>query len=201
MQQQEVFKSPSNTTLSLQQVNNTQNLDQLENDYYLIVKNVTESTIHEIMESALETFETIHQLQLSGRDDCRTSANDFKQTLKKQLSQSSKELLAAVRPSLEQVQNKNLNQDELNQHMSHQLGVTVLNPAETAHRIIAEVYVHHNKGTQSTVWKIFRMLVDKQWTDMLQHEANESSALQAWLSSWLTDIEVVMKVEFDNRLH
>ncbi|KAI8355579.1 hypothetical protein BD560DRAFT_449526 [Blakeslea trispora] len=201
MQQQEVFQSLSNTTTSLPQVNITKNMDDLEAYYSSIVKNVTESTINEIMESVSETFETIHQLQLSGRDNCRTSADYFKQTLKKQLSHSKKELLAAVRPSLEQVQNKSLSKEEINQYMSHQLGTIVLNPVETAHRIITQVYIHNNsQDIKSTVWKIFRMLMDKQWTETLQHEANESSALQAWLRSWLSDIEVVIKEKLDHRL-
>ncbi|KAI8051922.1 uncharacterized protein B0P05DRAFT_575633 [Gilbertella persicaria] len=172
--------------------------EELTSHYTAIVDRITESTIHEIIETAPETFLTIHQLQFTGKDYCRTSLILFIDTLEQRLNQIKTELIFAVQPSLQAI-NEPKHSLELNSRLSHQLGL-VLNPIETAHQIINQVYAQHNPP-MNIVWKIIRLFIDQHWAQTLQHEANESLALQAWLCSWLSDIEFSLKDEFDTNLY
>lgn len=57
-----------------------QTIDELDSYYTTILDDVIESTINEILETAPETYLTIHELQYTGRGNCLTicwQANDL----------------------------------------------------------------------------------------------------------------------------
>jgi hypothetical protein len=105
-------------------------------------------------------------------------------------------LLVSVRPLITTLFYENTtNQIELNAMMSQELG-NLLNPQRVSLDIIQQVYP---KETLNII-NYFRLLFDKTWSKTMHHKKNELFALEAWLRSWLMDIEFMLKDEFDSNL-
>lgn len=171
-------------------------LDTLDNYYHPIVEKVVGTTIKEVKETARETFLTIHELQWIGREHCRISVNAFTDLLSRELDRQVKNnLLISVQPLL-QTFYSDMSIPDLNNVMSQQLGL-LLNPEQVSKDIIKQLYHHENQGIFT---KHIRPLFDKKWAQTIHHEKNEFFALEAWLRSWLMDVETLLKDEFDAKI-
>lgn len=132
-------------------------------------------------------------------DFCRITVKNFMDVLEHQLNHHVKDnLIASIRPLLEDYNNEDIL--EYNTHISQQLG-SILNPKQFSHEIIQKIYRQNQGESTSTVLKIWKLITDKKWTQTLQHESNESMALEAWLQSWLMDIEHSLKDDFDAKTY
>ncbi|GAA5816828.1 hypothetical protein MFLAVUS_010362 [Mucor flavus] len=173
-----------------------QKLTSTEHDHYsVIVTQVLDSTISEIVETALETYLTIHELQIIGRGHCRTSATDFIKILEHELEYQVKDsLLVSIRPLINKNYNEKTSIINLNTILSEELGL-LLNAQQVADNVIKQVY--QRVDTLSSVWRSF---TNKKWAETVHHERNESLALKAWLCSWLLDIEFTLKDVFDSQI-
>ncbi|KAG2229870.1 hypothetical protein INT48_005146 [Thamnidium elegans] len=170
-------------------------LNNLDDHYSAIVTQVLDSTISEIIETASETYLTIHELQIIGRGHCRASATDFIKILEHELEYRVKDsLLTSIRPLI----NKNYNQKtsiiDLNTILSEELGL-LLNIQQVVDNVMKQVY--QQADTLASVWRSF---TNKKWAEIVHHERNESIALKAWLRSWLLDVEFTLKDVFDSKI-
>jgi hypothetical protein len=188
------------------------NIDALDSYYTTILTNIIESTSNEILESAPETYLTIHELQYAGRGNyffipyivglivmieyCRVSSQNFMMVLDQQLNHRVKNnLLVSIRPLVNRYNGIDIIQ--FNHDMSRQLGL-ILNPKQLSHQIIQQVYqAIDNSHIAIRIWKL---ITDKQWAKTRKHETNESIAIEAWLRSWLMDIEYALQDEFDSNI-
>ncbi|EPB87857.1 hypothetical protein HMPREF1544_05386 [Mucor circinelloides 1006PhL] len=181
-------------------INTYKNINELESYYSNIVNQVVDTTVSEIIETAPETYLTIHELQFAGREYCRITLKGFLDVLEHELTHHIKDnLLASIRPLLEGY-NKN-DVIEYNHYISQQLG-SILNPKQFSQNIIRAVY-HENQDNKdsSTVYKIWKLITNPTWAQTVHHESNESMALEAWLHSWLMDIEYTLKDDFDAKVY
>lgn len=107
-------------------------------------------------------------------------------------------LPVSIKPLLE---NDQRHEDilELNQYISQQLGA-IINPSYRSHQIILEVYAQNEQEHSSPLARIWKIISNRQWYLTLRHESNESKALESWLHSWLMDIELTLKDEFDSKI-
>lgn len=121
------------------------------------------------------------------------------QLLANQLNRQMKNsLLVSVRPLVDhyyvEKQNDILG---LNTIISQQLGL-IVNPSQLSNQIVQQLYPPSQEEQKfSLIWKFW---FDKKWTQTIHHEKNELKALEAWLRSWLMDIEYILKDEFDSRV-
>lgn len=108
-------------------------------------------------------------------------------------------LLASIRPLLEGYDKNDV--IEYNHYISQQLG-SILNPKQFSQNIIRAVY-HENQDNKdtSTAYKIWKLITNPTWAQTVHHESNESMALEAWLHSWLMDIEDILKDDFDAKVY
>ncbi|KAI8643252.1 hypothetical protein BD408DRAFT_431629 [Parasitella parasitica] len=191
-------RTPSAKKIPSSYINTYNNINALESYYRKIVNQVIDDTVSEIMETAPETYLTIHELQFAGRDYCRITLKSFMAALQEELSHHIKDsLIASIRPLLESYDGGII---EYNQRISHQLGL-ILNPEDLSRRIIRKVYYQNQKSkATSTVLKIWKLLVDQQWAQTVRHESNESKAVEAWLRAWLVDVEYSLNDEFDAKI-
>jgi hypothetical protein len=88
---------------------------------------------------------------------------------------------------------------ELNIMMSEELA-TILDPQRVSVDIINQVYEEQQQEKINYFINYFRLYFDKQWAQTIHHKKNEFFALEAWLRSWLMDIEFMLKDEFDSKL-
>jgi hypothetical protein len=104
-------------------------------------------------------------------------------------------LLTSIQPLVEQYNDNDIIQ--FNHDISQQLGL-VLSPKQLSHQIIQQVYqAIDNSHIIARIWKL---ITDKQWAETRQHERSESIAIEAWLRSWLMDIEFALQDEFDSNI-
>jgi hypothetical protein len=103
------------------------------------------------------------------------------------------DLLVSVRPLIDHYYpEKHDDILELNTIISQQLGL-ILNPSQLSNHMVQQLYPQ----SSSKWWKVW---FDKKWAQRIHHEKNELNALNAWLRSWLMDIEYILKDEFDLRI-
>ncbi|KAI9258332.1 hypothetical protein EDC94DRAFT_695454 [Helicostylum pulchrum] len=194
------FQRPLTTPLikkvpSLLYLENYNILNNVDDHYNAIVTQVLDSTISEIIETASETYLTIHELQIIGRGHCRTSATDFIKILEYELEHRVKDsLLASIRPLINRNYNEKTSIIDLNTILSEELGL-LLNAQQVADNVMKQVY--QRVDTLASVWRSF---TNKRWAETVHHERNESIALKAWLCSWLLDIEFTLKDMFDSQI-
>ncbi|CEP15940.1 hypothetical protein [Parasitella parasitica] len=189
---------PATKKIPLSFTGSYNNINALEAYYIKIVDQVINDTISEIMETAPETYLTIHELQFA--DYCRITLERFMAALQADLDYHIKySLIASIRPLLEGYDNDDI--IEYNQRISHQLGL-LLDPQHLSHKIIQKVY-HENQRNKNTgiMLKMWKLLTDQQWAQTVRHESNEAMAIEGWLRSWLLDVEYSLNDEFDAKIY
>ncbi|KAI7897068.1 uncharacterized protein EV154DRAFT_116205 [Mucor mucedo] len=171
--------------------------DSLDSYYSRISEKVLDNTISEIMEAAPESYLIIHELQLIGKDYCRSQLENLLEVLEHNLNHKVRNsILSSIRPLVDGIADKRADLIELNTVMSQQLG-SILSAKAVASNIIRQIYQEDKNSYIVQFWKLHS---DKIWAETVHHELNEFIALEAWLHSWLMDFEYIFKEAFDTQV-
>ncbi|KAI8968178.1 hypothetical protein BDF20DRAFT_165404 [Mycotypha africana] len=203
-QQQQLasYSSSIKTSIPASYLKRYQNMNEFERYYTNIVNLAMDEVVRDLIETAADTYYTIHELQFVGKDYCNLIYTDITHSLEYQMNHKVRyRLLAAIRPLIDIYydQNKKVKSIiELNHFIGQQLGL-ILNAHHLSDQIIRQI--SDSKSTNNILQRLWKLVTNRKYAEARQHELNESIALQAWLQSWLTDIEFIVTEDFDSNLY
>ncbi|KAI9277198.1 hypothetical protein BDA99DRAFT_430310 [Phascolomyces articulosus] len=170
--------------------------------YENIVDQVMATLTEEITLSAPRSYMSIHHY---GR--CRTSLRSFVHDLRDHLNLMRANLLGSIRPLVESnlpnitVIGARLTEDilALNRHICLQLGL-ILNVEEAADIIINQSMPTHDIDEMDEKEALAWLETLRRESEQQEEQRPESRALTHWLRSWLSEVEEILKVQFDERV-
>ncbi|KAI8887388.1 hypothetical protein K501DRAFT_283349 [Backusella circina FSU 941] len=170
-------------------------MNEIQENYSQIINQVMTETIQDIKDVAQDSFKTIHQLQIMGKEYCRTSIDDFTQTLDSKLKQAKFQLITASATLIKDNTHIIINDPSNSSELISQKLDALLSP-ETLSKDIVQ-----SSMNQEHFEFIKYLIHGNKYYLMNRHEKNEAAALYAWIHSWLTDVKYSLKREFDLYLH